>query len=145
MWIDYARPIMLLVLLPEVCPQGGTLRKWVEILSVSITSTNYIWVVFREFLNLEYSKIKKPRWISIIPGIRSICEKLKNHGIRPKYNKSSEFSLYLVYTWNIILDILNPTLYHKVKSIEIELGASDDEDILDKSIKVQTALPSRKQ
>ena len=44
-----------------------------------------------------------------------------------------------------ILDILNPTLYHKVKSIEIELGASDDEDILDKSIKVQTALPSRKQ
>ena len=42
-----------------------------------------------------------------------------------------------------ILDILNPTLYHKVKSIEIELGASDDEDILDKSIKVQTALPSR--
>jgi len=43
------------------------------------------------------------------------------------------------------LDILNPTLYHKVKSIEIELGASDDEDILDKSIKVQTALPSRKQ
>ena len=44
-----------------------------------------------------------------------------------------------------ILDILNPTLYQKVKSIEIELGASDDEDILDKSIKVQTALPSRKQ
>lgn len=43
------------------------------------------------------------------------------------------------------LDILNPTLYHKVKSIEIELGASDDEDILDKSIKVQTAFSSRKQ
>ena len=59
-----------------------------------------------------------------------------------KTQKPTELILYVV---NIILDILNPTLYHKVKSIEIELGASDDEDILDKSIKVQTALPSRKQ
>ena len=45
-----------------------------------------------------------------------------------------------MYILVYISDVLNPELYHKVSQIEIDLGGSDDEEMLNKSLIIQGGI-----